>query len=840
MKKKLLIILLSLPGLFFINKVCAQIVPNGGFENWTQKIYLMPDVVPPTQAFGNSNQQTFADANVLTMTKVSNGTGSAMRLETKAYMVGGTMDTTPGYAFWGNPPQGGSLFPGGFPFTDQNVTSIKVDLRYSINALSPGLVVVQFKKNGVPIDGGNAPLSQAGIYAFPILGTQSTFSTMTFNISPALTQIPDTCVIGFISNSPNGAIYPGDYMEVDSIMFTGTPQTVPGGNLDSWVNSPPIESLDNWNFSSNNTDYKTTDKNSGNFAIALPVLNGNGGNGNEAVKASLGTIIYSHNGPNIYNPGMAVTGNPQSIGFYYKYSTPGIDSASVYVRLTKWNGTSRDDVGGAYMYLLPQSNYGYSYAVMNYQNGLTADSAYIEFSASRQYPNSVVGSLLTVDDVRLNYCNEVLTMTGSASVCPNATGLTYSIQDTPLSTYAWTVPTGATITSSGTTGDTITVDFGAIPGLVSVTKSYVDGCPNNSNDLTVSIQASATAFAGNDASICANGPVNLNGSVTGASGGSWSGGAGTYSPDDISLSTVYSPSAAEIAAGSVTLTLTTTGNGGCTAATDDIIITITSAPTAYAGADQTICENDSVRVYGTFTLASGLMWTSSGNGSFIPDNISLNSTYIPSNGDKANGNVTLAITTTGGSCPPVSDAMMATFSKSAIVYAGDDQTICTNTAPLNGSVTNATGGTWFTSGSGSFIPNANTLTATYSLSAADIAGSTVTITLTSTGNNSPCTPTTDQLTLTYTTCTGIYSGTVTDEMKIYPSPSSSFVNIELKSGMSISNVSVLNTMSQDVNAHVLEINGNTASIDMSALNAGMYFIRVSDGQSVLLKKVVKE
>ena len=57
-----------------------------------------------------------------------------------------------------------------------------------------------------------------------------------------------------------------------------------------------------------------------------------------------------------------------------------------------------------------------------------------------------------------------------------------------------------------------------------------------------------------------------------ASGGVWSGGAGLFSPGHTTLDAIYTPTASEIAAGSVTLALTTTGNGDCTAASDDVVL----------------------------------------------------------------------------------------------------------------------------------------------------------------------------------------------------------------------------------------------------------------------------
>jgi hypothetical protein len=72
-----------------------------------------------------------------------------------------------------------------------------------------------------------------------------------------------------------------------------------------------------------------------------------------------------------------------------------------------------------------------------------------------------------------------------------------------------------------------------------------------------------------NASVCANNSaITLNGSFTGAAGGTWTGGTGTYSPNNTTLNATYTPSAAERTAGTVTLTLTTTGNGNCNAVSD--------------------------------------------------------------------------------------------------------------------------------------------------------------------------------------------------------------------------------------------------------------------------------
>ncbi len=83
--------------------------------------------------------------------------------------------------------------------------------------------------------------------------------------------------------------------------------------------------------------------------------------------------------------------------------------------------------------------------------------------------------------------------------------------------------------------------------------------------------------------------------------------------------------------------------------------------------------------------------------------------------------------------------------------AGGNSTVCGNNASiaLTGLVTNATGGTWSSNGTGTFSPNATTLNATYIPSIADTAAGTVTLTLTTSGTgNCPAATSTKIVTIT--------------------------------------------------------------------------------------------
>src|SRR5690606_2195585 len=105
--------------------------------------------------------------------------------------------------------------------------------------------------------------------------------------------------------------------------------------------------------------------------------------------------------------------------------------------------------------------------------------------------------------------------------------------------------------------------------------------------------------------------VALSGVVSNAGGGIWSSsGTGSFSPVNTNLNATYIPSAADTAAGSVTLTLSTTGNNKCLAATSTKTITIQDAPSANAGADRAVCANNpAIVLAGSAANATSRTWS---------------------------------------------------------------------------------------------------------------------------------------------------------------------------------------------------------------------------------------
>ncbi|MDQ3535671.1 MAG: gliding motility-associated C-terminal domain-containing protein [Bacteroidota bacterium] len=122
---------------------------------------------------------------------------------------------------------------------------------------------------------------------------------------------------------------------------------------------------------------------------------------------------------------------------------------------------------------------------------------------------------------------------------------------------------------------------------------------------SVDVYDNLSVNAGADQTVCPSDKVQLDGKVTAATGGIWSGGLGTYSPNNLTLNALYTPTANEIQAGSVTLTLTTTGNGNCAALKDDVKISFHKPLVINITAPPILCNNATGTITATPSAGSG-------------------------------------------------------------------------------------------------------------------------------------------------------------------------------------------------------------------------------------------
>jgi gliding motility-associated-like protein len=167
-------------------------------------------------------------------------------------------------------------------------------------------------------------------------------------------------------------------------------------------------------------------------------------------------------------------------------------------------------------------------------------------------------------------------------------------------------------------------------------------------------------------SVCANNPtLTVNGIVGGATTtGKWTtSGSGNFSPSNIILNTNYFPSSTDVAAGQISLYLSSTNNLTCNPSKDSIIVVFTSPPSVNAGLDLFVCKNNSNSVLSGIVsgpTATGI-WTG-GSGSYLPSNSVLNPTYTPSNAEVSAGYVFLLLTSTAnGNCNASSDIVKINF-----------------------------------------------------------------------------------------------------------------------------------------------------------------------------------
>ena len=366
------------------------------------------------------------------------------------------------------------------------------------------------------------------------------------------------------------------------------------------------------------------------------------------------------------------------------------------------------------------------------------------------------GPCLAVTDFMVLTINPVATTSAGADVtiCEGSTNVMAGSFGGSASSITWTTSGSGVFvlaTSPTTTYTPSAADITAGTVTLTITTDDPDGagpCLAATDFMILTIDPLAATSAGANATICSGSTHTMAGTFGGgASSITWttSGtGAFTLATDP---TTVYTPSAADITAGTVTLTITTDDPAGpCGSVTDFMILTINPLATTSAGADATICSGSTHTMSGTFGGgASSITWTTSGTGVFtLPTDPT--TVYTPSAADVLAGTVTLTITTDdpAGPCPSVSDDMILTIDPAATVSAGVDATICEGSTHTMAGIFGggASSITWTTSGDGGFALVTDPTTV-YTPGAADILAGTVTLTITTDDPAGPCGSVTD-------------------------------------------------------------------------------------------------
>lgn len=206
--------------------------------------------------------------------------------------------------------------------------------------------------------------------------------------------------------------------------------------------------------------------------------------------------------------------------------------------------------------------------------------AFIDYEVSGT-PTGACSGVFARDTVRVNFVGSIsssISPSNNIVLCKGTTSTTLTanvVGGNPPYTYLW---------SNGQTTQSITVGAGTY----SVSISDVTSCPNTSSSVTVSVDADNNVNAGADRTICAHEfPIVLN--ATSTQGGTWIGGNGTFSPNRTTLNASYTPSNAELLAGSVSLQFSGNACTHCPSISDTVSFTLKTSPTPSVNGVSSVC-----------------------------------------------------------------------------------------------------------------------------------------------------------------------------------------------------------------------------------------------------------
>ena len=232
-----------------------------------------------------------------------------------------------------------------------------------------------------------------------------------------------------------------------------------------------------------------------------------------------------------------------------------------------------------------------------------------------------------------------------------------------------------------------------------------------------------------------------------------------------------------------------------------------SIPTITAGGSLTFCEGDSLTL--TSSIANSYLWS---NGA------TTQSTTVNSSNSYSVSTDTVGLTS-------VSAATVVTVDPRPSITISGLVTIC------NGGSTTLTAG-----GADTYIWTSGPPTAANLVSPTAHTTYTVTGTITATG----CSDTVTQLVMVQT-CTGITENTSLQEVVVKPNPTNGLVNIIIKNAnINTLLISVINIVGEEVYS---SLDGNIAGdynkqISLENLAKGMYYIKISNGAEVAIKKLI--
>ena len=299
----------------------------------------------------------------------------------------------------------------------------------------------------------------------------------------------------------------------------------------------------------------------------------------------------------------------------------------------------------------------------------------------------------------------------------NGTNTTISVS-APGSNSIVTSPSPLTFTTADATPNvnqgTVTVIYNqGTPYNITFTPSTGGGASAYCNALNVSGSSPCCAVPTADAgpaaaNVCSGSTYTLAATATNGTILWTTSGTGTFNNNTLE-DPIYTPSPADIAAGTVTLTMKVTGSAWCPMATDTIVLTFIPPPTCTISGANAVCSGSTGNV---FTATAGMTtynWTITGSGTIVGASNAQNVTVTAG----ASGSFTLTSTITAP------NGCISTCMKTVIINPNPTCSITGANAVCTNSTVNvftAPGGMstylWTISGNGSIVGANNTANVT--------------------------------------------------------------------------------------------------------------------------------
>ena len=544
-----------------------------------------------------------------------------------------------------------------------------------------------------------------------------------------------------------------------------------------------------WSVGSNSTAYRIS------FDLStLPVLNNN----SIVYFRVVNTSSIANNGGSVLTAGSSRLDNFTVIGSPCPSVTPTFSAAPFASTCISNNTTYTTETGQFnYVWTLP-GVLGTDYTIASGGVGATDNSVTIHWLTSGvkavtvSYSNSDGCTSATTSSTTTIFEVPTFTVTNPAAVCSPATAnIVSSVSNTALFYQYYTNQSATTVytTPTAATAGTYFIIGGN------------GGCYTAPQPVTVTVNPLPTFTVTNPAAVCEPGTVNITTAVSNT--------AFTYQYyTNSNATTVYSTPTAATAGTYYIIG----GNGTCYSATESVTVTVNALPTFTVTNPSAVCEPGTVNIT-TAVSNSALSYQ-------YYTNSNATSVYATPTAATAG---TYYIIGGNGTCYSAIESVIVTVNALPTVAAITGTTTLATFATTT-LASASTGGVWSSSDEAVATVNPNGVVTGISMGAA-----TITYTVTSGGCSN-----------SQSVLVGVSALGTTDfdsaSLSFYPNPTND--NLYLNYKEAISGVEMYNLLGQKV----LEVHPNAtfATLNVSNLSGGTYFVKITSGEFFTTIKVVKK